>query len=611
MALNVGVNVIEVDGKASPTIQAAATSVAAFLGYTERGLPNQPVRLVNAAQFRERLGTFRGDGLLLYAIDGFFQNGGREAYVSRIVSAGSVAAFAQLNNRATPAAPSLRLRAGSRGVADPGNWGNRIRFDIRDDARLSTQLQADVAMAATKAQLVSIVGLQVGSVVRFYDSATPTSLAYRRLVAVDSVTRTIEWKTGLTVGLAKATTEAISAEFRIVVFYQSEPTADFVAVEDWRQLSMEEDSRDYVVARINHPISGSSFILVIDESGVSPSGIENPMNGVNQMLTAGVDVPATSTDFIGDQAKKSGFYALDTSQVQLLAIPDMHTLATGDRDAVLRRGLDYCANRGDCMFIGSAPDRGRPLGVTPRVPQDYTQPESVYLGTLKTFIAPFQGAKVYGALYAPWIQVSDPLTTGTAPTRFVPPEGHVMGVYARTEQERGIFKAPAGQQAAVRGALGTAATFSDVEHTAMVREFSVNGIRALPGQGITIAASRTLSTDTRWWFVSTRLLFNFIKSSLREGLRFVRQEPHSDELRRSVRFNVVTPFLLGLWRQGAFGSAPAAQVFSVKCDAENNPAAEVNLGNFRVEVFFYPVRPAETIVISVGQQPSGASAKEA
>ena len=78
-----------------------------------------------------------------------------------------------------------------------------------------------------------------------------------------------------------------------------------------------------------------------------------------------------------------------------------------------------------------------------------------------------------------------------------------------------------------------------------------------------------------------------------------------------VKFNVVTPFLMGLWRQGAFGSSPPDAVFSVKCDAENNPPSEVDVGNFKLEVYFYPVKPAETVIIVVGQQPSGATAAEA
>ena len=151
---------------------------------------------------------------------------------------------------------------------------------------------------------------------------------------------------------------------------------------------------------------------------------------------------------------------------------------------------------------------------------------------------------------------------------------------------------------------------TDTDHTDLVKNGSVNGIRAIPGAGIIIDASRTLSTDTRWTFVNVRRLFNFVKASLRDGLSFVRQEPHSEELRRTVKFNVITPFLLGLWRQGAFGSDPPAKVFTVLCDATNNPPAEVNLGNFKVEVFFYPVKPAETIVIVVGQQESGAVIKD-
>ena len=138
----------------------------------------------------------------------------------------------------------------------------------------------------------------------------------------------------------------------------------------------------------------------------------------------------------------------------------------------------------------------------------------------------------------------------------------------------------------------------------------MNGIRAVPGAGIIVDASRTLSTDTRWLFVGVRRLFNFVKSTLRTGLRFVAQEPHSEELRRMVKFNVVTPFLLGLWRQGAFSTDPADQVFTVVCDETNNPPAEVNLGHFRIEVYFYPVKPAETILIIVGQQEAGATAAE-
>jgi phage tail sheath protein FI len=106
------------------------------------------------------------------------------------------------------------------------------------------------------------------------------------------------------------------------------------------------------------------------------------------------------------------------------------------------------------------------------------------------------------------------------------------------------------------------------------------------------------------------LLFNYVKSSLKLGLRWVRQEPNRDMLWSSVKYNSVVPFLMGLWRQGAFGTGNPDDVFTVICDSSNNPPAEVEQGNFRLEVYFYPTRPAETIIITVGQQPAGGSASE-
>jgi phage tail sheath protein FI len=234
----------------------------------------------------------------------------------------------------------------------------------------------------------------------------------------------------------------------------------------------------------------------------------------------------------------------------------------------------------------------------------------VAAGQAVTYAQPFMGKKVYGALYGPHIAIFDPAGTGAAPMRWVPPVGHVMGVYARVEASRGIWKAPAGDEATVFGALDVEYRLSDAEHDDLVRNGAVNGIRVVPRAGIVVDSSRTLSSDTRWLYVNVRLLFNYVKSTLKQGLSWVRQEPNRDTLWNAVKFNSVTPFLMGLWRQGAFGAGNPDQVFTVICDASNNPPAQVDQGIFTVEVYFYPSRPAETIRIIVGQQPSGATANE-
>jgi phage tail sheath protein FI len=616
MALDVGVNVIEVDGRARPAIQAAATSVAAFIGRTERGVPNRPVRITTPAQFRDRFGGYLADGYLPLALDGFFINGGREAYVTRVVAPTSVPAARTLLNRAGTPAPALRVTAGYRGLPEPGAWGTRLRIDIRDDPRADTQLSA--AIVGTTAPLKSLGGLRVGSVVHFMDGANSE---FRKITAIDPAAGSISWVTALTGAYGVPTSRVQSAEFRLTVSYQPSSAAPISVVEEWATLSMETDSPDYAIDRVNHPFTGSRYVLLADVSGSATTGVENPAVASGLALTGSATDPSPDlADYLGSAALRTGLFAFDTVQVQLLAVPDAHLFAVATtttpadpakRRALVRAALDYCAARGDCTYVGSAPDRGPRPNVVPRARSDYVQLESNYVDTVEAYSALFQGNKVYGALYAPWIQVTDPAASGAPPTRFIPADGHIMGMFARTEQERGIWKAPAGNAAQLRGALDVAALFSDAQHTDLVRSGYVNGVRALPGLGIIVAASRTLSTDTRWWFVGTRLLFNFVKSSLRDGLRFVRQEPHTDELRRSVRLNVVRPFLLGLWRQGAFGSDPADATFTIKCDAENNPPNEVDLGNFKIEVYFYPVKPAETVLIVVGQQPSGASAAEA
>ncbi|MFE0250661.1 hypothetical protein [Streptomyces sp. NPDC059010] len=608
MPLQVGINVEETDGRAAPALPAAPTSVAAFVGRTRRGVPDRPVRVSAPEQAAARFGGPVSDGYLWHALDGFFRNGGREAHVVRVVGPGTTAASTTLTDRQSPPAACLRVTAGYRGSPDPGLWGEALRVDVRDDPRGSTRLATAVAAGDTAARLESTAGLAPGTVLRF--PPTGVTPLHRKLTDVDPATATVTWSGALGTALP-AGAAVTTAEFRLDVRYRERPTAPWSVVEEWTGLSMESDAPGYAPDRLNHPVSGSRYLLLTDLTTGARPGADSPAVVSGAALGAAAEQPPGAGDLIGAAAARTGLSALDTTRVQLLAVPDAHLLPTAARRSVARAALDYCAARGDCLYVGSPPDRGAPDGTVPRSPADYSQAVSDYVETVRTYAAALRGSKVYGALYTPWILVDNPAGTGPAPARFVPPEGHVMGVYARTEQERGVHKAPAGDAAQVRGALDVAAAFSDGEHTDLVRLGGVNGIRPLHRRGIVVAASRTLSADPRWQFVNVRLLFNFVKSSLREGLTFAQQEPNDDRLRQMVKFTVVTPFLLGLWRQGAFGSDPPDQVFTVKCDAENNPPADVARGIFRLEVYLYAARPAETVRIVVGQQPGGSSATEA
>ena len=348
---------------------------------------------------------------------------------------------------------------------------------------------------------------------------------------------------------------------------------DRVTLETWPGLSMDAAASNFAEAIINDEIAGSKYIVVeATGTAVPPATAPTPLeDGDDGEFPPGMDTNAYA----------AAFARFETINIQLLCCPE-----SAEAD-VVSAGLSHAANLGDRMFVGHTPF-------------------SNDLGAALTYGKQFQANKVYGALYFPWIQINDPIGSRI----WVPPTGHLLGVYARTERERGIWKAPAGNAALVQGALDVRYHITNRDHTALVKEGSVNAVRFIAGQGIVVDSSRTLSTNPLWIYVNVRLLFNFVKSSLMGGLRWTVQEPNTSDLWNKVKFNSVTPFLLGLWRRGAFGPGTPDQVFTVKVDAENNTPADIQQGRLNVEVFFYPSRPAETIVITVGQQEGGATASE-
>ena len=251
--------------------------------------------------------------------------------------------------------------------------------------------------------------------------------------------------------------------------------------------------------------------------------------------------------------------------IQLLLCPE------DDGDEVHNLALNACEKHGRCFYVGQAQDR-----------------------------EPTELTSVYGALYSPRLKDGVPIV------------GHVAGVFARTAATRGVWKAPAGPQAQLRGALELTEHVGDDDFQKAV-ENKINVVRRRPGAGLVIGSARTLRAtddDTAWRYVSTRLLMNYIKSSLMDGIAWAHYEPNDARLWGRLEFNTIRPFLMDLWRRGAFGSGTPDECFQIRIDAELNPPAAVNNGELAIEVTFYPVRPAESIVLTIGQQDSGATARE-
>jgi phage tail sheath protein FI len=212
---------------------------------------------------------------------------------------------------------------------------------------------------------------------------------------------------------------------------------------------------------------------------------------------------------------------------------------------------------------------------------------------------PAANPKGYGAFYFPWIEVADPL--GEAGARVaVPPSGHLAGIYARSDAQRGVHKAPANE--VVMGALGVRYPVSKILQ-ASLNPRGVNCLRAFDGT-VKVYGGRSLASDPQgdpeWTYVNVRRLVNFLRESIDEGTQWVVFEPNAPELWSKIRRNV-SAFLNGVWTSGALlGTAPE-QAFYVRCDETTNPPEVRDLGQVVTEIGVAVVRPAEFVVFRLSQ----------
>jgi len=208
----------------------------------------------------------------------------------------------------------------------------------------------------------------------------------------------------------------------------------------------------------------------------------------------------------------------------------------------------------------------------------------------------------YGAYYFPWIQVYDPERGNV----YVPPSGHVAGVYARVDNERGVHKAPANE--IVRGALGLKYTISKGEQD-ILNPKGINCIRMMMGGGIRIWGARTLSSDPSWRYINVRRLFIMVETSIERATQWVVFEPNDHRLWKRVT-RTISSFLTLVWRNGALMGENPEKAFYVKCDEETNPPEVIDVGQLIVEIGLAPVKPAEFVIFRIGQMPAGGGVEE-
>jgi Bacteriophage tail sheath protein len=210
-------------------------------------------------------------------------------------------------------------------------------------------------------------------------------------------------------------------------------------------------------------------------------------------------------------------------------------------------------------------------------------------------------AASYSGFYFPWVLAPDPLQSGAV--RGFPPCGYVAGIMARTDARRGVWKAPAGTDAALTGAVGFTEPLSDAQNGVLNLQ-AINCLRTLPVYGSVVWGARTMAGDnnrgSEWKYVPVRRMALFLEESLFRGTQWVVFEPNDEPLWSQIRLNIGA-FMQTLFRQGAFQGATPREAYFVKCDRTTTTQADINMGIVNIHVGFAPLRPAEFVVIRIQQ----------
>ena len=350
------------------------------------------------------------------------------------------------------------------------------------------------------------------------------------------------------------------------------------AFEIYDNLSADPKSPDYYRARVN----GVSDLVRLNEVDAGrPENVEEPTllanggDGSDPIFSdyQGIEEPIEvdgETKF-----KRTGLRGFDAvDDISIVCVPDEHRIGQNLTDAI----VDHCELLEDRFAIIQANQSNTNLGE----------------------LYPSRNSQ-YAAFYNPWIRVYDPLTNTN---KLIPPGAHVAGIYARSDTERGVHKAPANE--VVRGVSELQFEISKGEQGTL-NPRGVNCIRAFRGRGIRVWGARTTASDPLWKYVNVRRLFIYLEESVDEATQWVVFEPNIPQLWARVRATL-TVFLTRVWKDGALFGNTAEEAFFVKCDRTTMTDDDINNGRLICVIGVAPSRPAEFVIFRFAQLTASANA---
>ena len=557
-----GVYIEEYDN--SPrSIEGVGTSTAGFVGLAEKGpTAGAPSLVTNFKSFIKQFGGFLSEfthgeyRYLANSVEQFFVNGGTRCYVSRVVPEDAQVASNKKGILAVEA-------------ANAGKWGNRIQISLTTVAKRKLQL---IAESGEGYVAKSVEGFREGDIVECNGE-------YNRIASIYDKTITFENPFE-----GKVVDEAIIPKtvlylvtFDLSVRYNDE-------VENYTELSLNTASSNYIGSRLALSELISASVETMTEIGNPVEAIlgEGVQNGFFT-LEGGTDGTISKVNpgtFIGQDngpGKRTGIQSfVENNVVSMMAVPGI------TMPEVVVALVAHCENLKSRFAV-------------------LDMPKEMYK---TTDLIEYRNIidSTYAAMYHPWIQVFD---RASSKADFVPPSGAVMGVYSRTDTNRGVHKAPANETVFC---TGLKVNYTKGEQDILNPE-GVNLIRALPGQGIRVWGARTASSDPSWKYINVRRLFIFIEESIKANTNWAVFEPNDEVLWVRVK-RTIDVFLTGMWRGGSLAGSVPSEAFFVNIGRDTMSQDDIDNGRLICVIGVAPVKPAEFVIFRISQKTSDSGSDE-
>jgi len=560
------------------TITGVATSITAFIGRTVLGPVNQPVTLNSYGDFERQFGGLDVGYPLSYAVRDFFVNGGATALIVRLYKNPDGVADAD-------AAASIKVDDLALVASSQGTWGKDLRVSL--DVNVPAEVRTGLGLAADAALFNMTVAL--GNTTERFLNVTVTDNARRVDRVLADGSNLIRWKGAWPATPAMGEVKAATAALKAWNDAKSANPPD--------QPTIDAKAKAYqaAAALLADPVTQAQAKLAADlaVNPQVPADITADQKAISDALAAIKAADSATIDqaaFLGSQDNKTGLYALAKADLfNLLCIPP--DTRGGDVPApVYQTAMAYCATRRAMLIVDS--------------PSTWSTNKNTAAATARDHLSDLGlsgDAARNAALYFPRLLEADPLRQGQIDT-FVPC-GAIAGVMARIDSARGVWKAPAGLEAAVNGIQGFNVTLNDAEN-GMLNPLGINCFRAFPINGRVVWGARTVrgadQLADEYKYIPVRRTALYIEESLFRGTQWVVFEPNDEPLWAQIRLNVGA-FMQGLFRQGAFQGQTPRDAYFVKCDKETTTQNDINSGIVNIVVGFAPLKPAEFVVIQLQQ----------